>query len=408
MDGDPVSALMQYAGVPSAEFRWEVADKRDRVTTLRMVSQRWQGGLWEHALVVVEPAARLAKGAAILYITGGDPNPLDLDEAFRLADMSGLPVAHLFHIPNQPLYGLIEDDLVAQTFLNYLDSGDETWPLLLPMTAAALRAMDALGGWSVKSKNPLNRFVVTGASKRGWTAWLTAATGDPRVIGIAPMVYDNLNIPAQLAHQVKTWHSFSEMISPYVALGLPARMPTPEGQRLLSLIDPYTYREMLGVPKMVITGSNDPYWSVDSLSLYWDGLAGSKWSCVVPNAGHGLGDMSAALKAISALARSCVGKLKIPSFSWCFDRDRIEVVAGAPFPEMCLWVAESESGDFRGSTWWPRIETGAGKLKAEQVDASFQVPRCSRAQAAFVEARYSMKDFGFSVTTPVRVYPSHG
>src|SRR5439155_6483308 len=113
---------------------------------------------------------------------------------------------------------------------------------LLPMTAAALRAMDALGAWSLKSRNPLGRFVVTGASKRGWTAWLTAATGDPRVIGLAPMVYDNLNIPAQLQHQVQTWHEFSDMISPYVNLELPARIPTPQGQRLLSIVDPYAYR----------------------------------------------------------------------------------------------------------------------------------------------------------------------
>ena len=402
MSGEAVSALMQYAGVPSADFHWEFVEKSERVTTLRMVSQRWQGGLWEHALVIVEPSARVAKGAAILYITGGDPNPLDLDEALKLADLSGLPVAHLFHIPNQPLYDLMEDDLVAQTFANYLDFGDETWPLLLPMTAAALRAMDALEAWSSRSKNPLSRFVVTGSSKRGWTAWLTAATGDVRVIGVAPMVYDNLNIPAQLAHQVQTWHSFSEMISPYVALGLPARMGTPEGQRLLSLVDPFGYREGLGLPKMVITGSNDPYWSVDSMSLYWDGLVGEKWASIVPNAGHGLGDMSQALEAIAALARHCVGKLKIPLFTWRFEKDRIEIEAEAPFPEFRLWVAESDSGDFRESTWWPRMESGVGKLKVGVVDASFQIPRCSRWQAAFVEARYS----GFSLSSVVRVYPA--
>lgn len=406
MSDGPESALMQYAGSVTADFHWEAVEKGERTSAFRMISQRWQGDLWEHAIVLVQPRSQLAKGVAILYITGGDPNPLDLDEAHRLADLSGLPVAHLFNIPNQPLFDLIEDDLVAQTFANYLDTEDSTWPLLLPMTAAALRAMDTLGKASTGSSNPLKSFIVTGASKRGWTSWLTAASGDPRVIGVAPMVYDNLNIPAQLQHQVQTWHKFSEMISPYVSLGLPAQMTTPRGQQLVSLVDPYAYREQLKLPKMVINGSNDPYWSVDSLSLYWDALPRPKWASVVANAGHGLGDMSQALHALAAFARSCAGKLSMPTFTWAFERDRIEISATAPLPEMRLWIAESESGDFRESTWWPRTESGAGKLKSDQVHASFQIPRSNQKQAAFAEMRYRIKDLPFSLTTSVRVYES--
>jgi PhoPQ-activated pathogenicity-related protein len=74
-----------------------------------------------------------------------------------------------------------EDDLIAFTWARYLKTGDERWPARLPMTKAAVRAMDAAtavlasaDGGSAK----VDQFVVAGGSKRGWTAW-TTAIGNP-------------------------------------------------------------------------------------------------------------------------------------------------------------------------------------------------------------------------------------
>lgn len=392
--------LQEYVRTPDSTYSWEKLHKSERVTTLRLVSQTWQGGAWTHSVVITAPARRSVKGIAILYITGGVPNPLDQDEAFRLADLSGMPVIHLFDIPNQPLFDLTEDDLIAETFVRHLDTGDPTWPLLLPMVKSAARAMDAVQEHSAKTDNPITRFVVTGASKRGWTTWLLAAVPDPRVIGIAPMVYDNLNIARQMEHQVEDWHTYSEMIEPYTSRGLQDRLSTPEGRVLGELVDPYTYRDLISVPKMLITGSNDPYWAVDATSLYWDGLVGPKWACVVPNAGHGLGDMTQALGAIAALAKSCAGKLQIPSLDWTIQSDRITVRMEPPFSETTLWVAESAEGDLRDSKWWPRIESGAGKGGIAPAEISFRIPHCSRKQAVFLEFKHR----GYSTTTPVRVW----
>lgn len=393
--------LSEYLTFADPLFGWRKVSREGAVTRLRMVAQGWQGIEWGHDLVLVEPERRIARDLAILYITGADPNPLDLDEAHRLAQLSGLTVVHLFQIPVQPIWDLIEDDLIAETFLRFLDTGDSSWPLLFPMVKSAVRAMDVIGEFS---KGLIKRFVVTGSSKRGWTAWLTAAAGDERVAGIAPMVFDNLDFLSQLQHQVINWQGTSEMISPYTSRGLHERIQTPEGQKLAAIVDPFTYRSQMPLPKMIITGSNDPYWSVDSLSLYWDGLIGDKWASILPNGGHGLGDMSQALHAIAALGKHCTGKLNIPSASWSFAKESIEIQCEAPLPDLRLWIAESETFDFRQSEWWPRMEVGAGNAKTENMSSSLHIPKCSRNQAAMVEMRYRMKDFSFSTSTPIHVW----
>jgi len=401
MDDAIPKELSEYLTIPDPAYSWKKLSREGAVTRVRLVAQVWQGIEWAHDLVIVEPERKIARDLAILYITGADPNPLDLDEAHRLANLAGVTVVHLFQIPVQPIWDLIEDDLIAETFVRYLDSGDASWPLLFPMVKSAIRAMDALEDFS---KGLIKRFVVTGSSKRGWTSWLTAASGDQRVVGIAPMVFDNLDFLAQLQHQMSNWQGTSEMISPYTSRGLHERIRMPAGQRLAAMVDPFTYRAQMSLPKIIITGSNDPYWSVDSLSLYWDGLTGEKWASTVPNAGHGLGDMSQALHAIAALAKHCAGKLSIPSCSWSFEKESIEMQCEAPLPDLRLWIAESDTLDFRQSEWWPRMEVGAGNAKTETMASSLHIPKCSRNQAAMVEMRYTIKDFSFSTSTRIHVW----
>src|SRR5439155_21063395 len=136
-----------------------------------------------------------------------------------------------------------DDALIARTFVKYLDTKDETWPLLFPMVKSVTRAMDALQEFAKSEwKAEVKDFVVTGASKRGWTSWLTAASGDKRVKAIAPLVIDTLNMPVQMENQVKAFGKPSEMIHDYVERKLVPVPQTSVAQNLWKMIDPWVYR----------------------------------------------------------------------------------------------------------------------------------------------------------------------
>ncbi len=174
------------------------------------------------------------------------------------------------------------------------------------MVKSAVRGMDAVQAaaekeWDLK----LETFTVSGASKRGWTTWLTGAV-DPRAIAIAPMVIDVLNMVPQMKHQRETWGDLSEQIDDYKNQGLDKQMETPRGKALKKIVDPYAYRDRFTQPKLILLGTNDRYWTLDALNLYWDDLPGEKYVLYVPNNGHGIKDyprLFGAMQARSMIVR---------------------------------------------------------------------------------------------------------
>ena len=61
----------------------------------------------------------------------------------------------------------------------------------------------------------MQRFVVSGASKRGWTTWTTAAV-DRRVVAIAPAVIDLLNVVPSFTHHWQAYGAWSDAVKDYV------------------------------------------------------------------------------------------------------------------------------------------------------------------------------------------------
>jgi PhoPQ-activated pathogenicity-related protein len=388
----PAGELEDYVKRSDSAFAWSVESTASvdmgTITTIRLTSQVWQGITWTHNLTVYGAKdATQHPDAMLLFITGGStggqPKPADNLVGLSLSRLCGAPVAMLRQVPNQPLLdGKTEDDLISETFLRYLDTKDADWPLLLPMVKSAVAAMDALQAHGKEQGAVPSKFVVTGASKRGWTTWLVGATDD-RIVGIAPMVIPTLNFRKQNPHQIKVWGKYSEQIDDYVRKGLMKLFETPDGDRLTRIVDPYYYLSKITVPKLLINGTNDRYWTLDSTNLFWDDIIGPKNVVFLPNAGHGLEqNRDYATGGIAALFRHAVTGRAMPEFevSRTIQKDGSVKLMLQFLPEgrgnvksVALWRARSEDLDFRESQWTCDL-TGQIKPTTERYSIVIQNP----------------------------------
>lgn len=397
----PPQELYNYLSKTDTVFAHKIVREDETGTTIELTSQTWQGNPWRHTLLLRQPKKLAKRGTGILFITGDGPRDGDYRQLAFITEATGMPVAMLFDIPNQPLWGMKEDDLIAHTFQKYLETGDANWPLLFPMTKSALRAMDAVEATTKTSDNPLSKFVVTGASKRGWTTWFVGAAKDNRVIGIAPMVYDNLNVARQMPHQIEQWGKYSEQIEDYTRRGLQLQLATAKGKKLAQIIDPYSYLANIKVPTLVVTGGNDRYWTVDAMNEYWKDLKQPKWAKVVPNVGHDLGGGLEAANTIGAFARSLAGAYAMPKPRWDFKKGRgaydIHVGSDVPYEEVRIWLALSDTTDFRDSKWMMTAKIAPNERRYGLAAMG------GKKIAAFLEFRYRIGERTFSVTSPPKV-----
>jgi PhoPQ-activated pathogenicity-related protein len=386
---------------------------------LVLTSQTWRGITWKHQLFVLLPhRLRKESSHALLFISGGRWKPqyetmptqlaasLEARIFARLAETVQAPVAVLKQVPHQPLFGRREDALIAYSFDRYLATGEADWPLLLPMVKSAVRGMDtvqqvARQRWGVT----VDDFTVAGASKRGWTTWLTAAV-DPRVVALAPIVIDVLNIPEQIDNQIATWGALSEQIRDYSDLDIPARLRSEaRGAELLSMVDPYAYRSRLTQSKLILLATNDPYWPLDALRLYWPSLLGPKSVLYIPNQGHSVRDTDRLIGSIAALHRYAARNEPLPALEWSFVQDlrrlTLRVRSDRKPDRIRLWRAASPTRDFRSAQWSPhscRPSDGGYSCSTGRERAGFT--------AAFAELTFKDRNEPtFSLSTTVCMAP---
>ena len=417
--------LDEYVKREDPAFTWSVAETQDTpagaVTVLKLTSQKWQGIPWRHSLTVYDPKDKDFGIPILLFISGGSTDstqkPDDHAQAFALARLCGARVAVLRGVPNQPLLGdKREDDLISETFLRYLDTKDKDWPLLFPMVKSAVAAMDALQAWGKTKDSEPNGFVVTGASKRGWTTWLTGAV-DPRVLGIAPMVIPTLNFAKQNPHQLEVWGKYSEQIDDYVRKGLMEKLETPDGKRLTSMVDPFFYLDRITIPKLQINGTNDRYWTLDSVNLFWNDQVGPKAVCYLPNAGHGLEqNRDFALRGIAALFRHAVTDRPLPNLRLellddpMTGRPRVTIdlqpeTRGPQAPKSAaIWSASSTTQDFREARWSIGRPSEIGPV-AHGIGIVTERPNPDEWFAYFADITCAIDAMEYHLSTPIRIIP---
>jgi len=388
----PETALPRYLDNGDKTFQWEIVESykvNDGSTTvydLMMTSQKWREHIWKHQLTVLIPAEILHDGA-LLFVTGGsvkegEPNFKSHDDELTenmgiIAQKNSAIISIVRQTPNQPLYDdLTEDQLISFTLHNFKNDGDYTWPLLFPMVKSAVKAMDAVQEFSKKElKHKINRFIVTGASKRGWTTWLTGAN-DPRVTAIAPMVIDVLNMPVSLDYQVEAWQEYSIQIEDYTKLEIPQTVHSEAGDAITQMVDPYSYRKNLNMPKMIFIGTIDEYWPVDAIKNYIDSIPGQNFIQYVPNAGHDLGDRKQAYQALSSFLATTLVSQDYPTCEWDIEENdsKIHLKAKANpdlLVDAIVWSADSEDRDFRDEQWEC---VSLGIEKTDQINTQISYP----------------------------------
>ena len=375
----PVSqtALDRYVAAPDSNFSWKVL--RDlpadgvQATLLEMTSQKWlterevERPLWTHWITVARPA-QIKNDVALLFITGGrldrEPPKAPSPWLAEVARETGTVAAELRLVPNEPVVfkddpehqPRIEDDFIAYTWDKFLRTGDERWPARLPMTKSAVRAMDTVTAFMASPQGggaKVSRFVVSGASKRGWTTWTTAAV-DHRVVAIAPAVIDLLNVEPSFVHHWQAYGRWSNAVDDYVRYGIMDWMGSREFHALMRIEEPYEYRDRLTMPKLLVNASGDEFFLPDSSRFYFDDLEGENHLRYVANTGHSL-EKTDAVETIEAFYSDIAANTPRPAITWTFEKDgSIRVVAKDRPRAVRVWQAiDSRARDFRLVTIGP-------------------------------------------------------
>jgi PhoPQ-activated pathogenicity-related protein len=423
----PHTALDRYVAAPDTNYAWQaeasVRGEGGVAHFIRFTSQQWlttnevDRPLWTHWLLLARPD-ELRHDTALLFISGGrngDARPPKLNsDLLDIARATKSVVAELRMVPNQPLvFGgdgkeRHEDDLIAYTWDKYLRTGDEKWPARLPMTKAAVRALDTITAFCASEAGgarAVDKFVVAGGSKRGWTTWTTAIV-DTRVVAVCPIVIDLLNVEPSFQHHWRAYGFWAPAVGDYEAHGIMNWQGTPEYRALLRIEEPFEYRDRLTMPKLLLNAAGDQFFLPDSAQFYFDELPGVKYLRYVPNADHSLKG-SDAYGTLLAWHHATLNGAKLPEFSWKHGAaGTLEVKAATPPAAVKLWqVTNPATRDFRlettGTNWAASPVTladGAARVTVPQPAAGWT--------AYFVELAYDVgAPAKLTLTTDVRVVP---
>mgnify|MGYP006091057797 FL=1 len=425
-EGLKLTALDYYVQEPDKHYKYSIHSTVEgdgyKTHIVEMTSQKWLTEnevnlpIWEHVMLITVPDNVLSD-IGFLYITGGSKSnsmPTQAVESdIKRALESGTVVSTLHMVPNQPLEFIedgisrTEDSIIAYTWDKFFRTGDEKWPLRLPMTKSAVRAMDTITSVMMDSAAiEVDQFVVAGGSKRGWTTWTTAIV-DARVVAIAPIVIDLLNVGESFKHHYSVYGAYSPAVIDYVASGNINWNGTPQWDALMDIVEPFEYRDRLTLPKFLLNSTGDEFFLPDSWRFYWDELVGEKHVRYVPNSNHGMGGTDVA-QSLDAWYHAVVHNVSIPRYSWDVSEDGLITFLSQDKPtKVLLWQASNpENRNFMQavigrayeSTVLSEVEPGLYQIQLDAPDEGYT--------AYYVEAHYpSGLSVPFKFTSGVKVVP---
>ncbi len=394
----------------------------------QLISQSWSPeekvlpAKWQHHVSLFIPDDARSSRALVIVNNGtshgseqsAPTGPTDFTTATlaAIAQATGTIVISVSDIPNQYLVyqndGLPrrEDDSVARSWALFLDAPEKqlTMPLHIPMAAAVSQAM-TLAQRELKSWK-IERFIVSGVSKRGWTAWL-AAIADKRIEAIAPFVIDLLGTDESLRHMYQSYGgNWPVAFFPYYKERIDEKINTAAFSSLMKIYDPLqylgsVYEERLHIAKYIINASGDDFYVPDNSKFYYDRLPEQKVLRVVPNSDH-YGIKKFTEQSLITFVKRIQKSVAVPTVSAHLQAQTLTARFSEPPVRVMLWTAINPlSRDFRYACG---IRYSASPVSLTATGAA-EIPLSTPAvgwQAAFIEVIFSD---GFVATTPVYISP---
>ena len=326
--------LEDYLNEDEAVYKWERLEKNEFTTIwgsnviwLRVTSLIWnypenvwvqnRNGpttTWEHDVIIFIPANLKDSDTAVGFLAGGrnnraetphdNINAQDLKEADMFAIKSETIVACIKQIPNAKVIfendpeqkERMEDDLLAYAWAQFLKDPDHNirWLPRLYMVKGTMQSMRGAQEYLAEAGlAKINGWVVMGASKRGWTTWLTGSVtcnNCPTIRGIIPMVPIEPDFKEGTHHMWKSYGAFTFAFKDYFNQEIIMSGFDDDSWKIADhVLDPLNYPEVLSdMPKLVIVASDDEFMMFEWTSLWWDRLEGEKYLLVIPNTEHSM------------------------------------------------------------------------------------------------------------------------
>lgn len=398
-------------------------------------SQRWspQGVVsperWQNGVDIYIPESARETNALVVINNGSnnngsgipvEPTNFTEQELARIAVATRTVVISVSNVPNQVLNyqgepkPLAEDDSVAYTWKLFTRDPEKyrNVSLHIPMAASVSQAFRLAKQELMPQK--ISHFIVTGASKRGWAAWLTALS-DPDVIAVVPFVMDLLDTQKSLRHMYQSYgKNWPLAFYPYYQQGIDQQIDTDAFTSLMTLEDPLSYLNTgmgnrLAIDKYMINASGDDFYVPDNSHFYYDRLPGVKSLRVVPNSSHN-GILSVAESSLITFVNRLQNKQKLPEISESLQnsgdgKQQLTVTFSGKPATLLQWTASNPvARDFRYACG---IQYRSAPVSLSGESNTLIIPLTtpdSGWQATYLEATFSD---GFVATTQVYITPDN-
>jgi len=215
-----------------------------------------------------------------------------------------------------------------------------------------------------------------------------------------------LSMVPSFRHHWRSYGFWAPAVGDYVGEGIMEWQGSKEYDRLLEIVEPYSYKEKYTMPKLLINATGDEFFLPDSWKFYWNDLPGEKHLMYVPNSGHNVFH-SDALQNLTAFYASVLDHTPRPDYTWEIVGDAFKIKTGTAYKptSIKLWQAHNpEKRDFRmdilGPGWTatdvPMNDSGTYEIALSTPDKGWK--------GYFLEIIYPGK-IPFKVTTGVEVLP---